>query len=69
MIPEDTLKAIPALLLSERITYKGSEVQAVSKIINDVQAELNERAVAARVRPASPPPLQVVGDDAVKAAG
>jgi len=65
MIPQDTLQAIPALLLSDRITYKGSEIQAVVKIVNDVNAELNEQAVAARVRPA---PLQVVPKPAEEAA-
>ena len=59
-IPSDTLQAIPALLLSDRITYKGNEIQALIKVLNDVNAEANRQQVAARVTPAPKPELKVV---------
>lgn len=57
MIPQDSLQAVISLLTSDRITYKGSEIPALNKVLNDVGAELNAQAVAARVSPA---PLKVV---------
>jgi hypothetical protein len=67
-IPQDTLQAIPALLLSDRITYKGSEVQALMKILSDVNAESNRQQVAARVAPVSKPELKIVEPPGPRAA-
>lgn len=57
MIPQDSLQVIASLLTSERITYKGNEILGVNKVLNDINAELNQQAVAARTKPA---PLQAV---------
>lgn len=67
-IPADTLRAIPALLLSDRITYKGNEVQALMKILNDINAEANNQQVVARVTPAPKPELKIVEPPGPRAA-
>lgn len=65
MIPQDSLQAIAAMLTSDRITYKGSEILALNRVLNDVNAELNQQAVAARTKPAlqgvpTPPKVEEV---------
>lgn len=61
MIPYDSLQAISAMLTSERISFKGSEIPALNKVLNDVHAEMNRQQVATRVTPK--PELQVVRSD------
>lgn len=46
-----TLRDIEALLTSDRIAYKGSEVQALVDVLNEIARERTEATKALRVVP------------------
>lgn len=61
-----TLQGIKNLLLSERITYKGSEIPALNSILNDLaltEMEMNQaRAKPKLVPPPENPPQEGTGE-------
>lgn len=58
-----TVTGIKNLLLSERITYKGSEIPALNSILNDIAIfEMEQNQSRAKLRAVTDLPPQPVGD-------
>lgn len=60
-LPLTTLRDIEALLTSERISYKGIEIQRVSQILLEISREQAEATKTLRVVPNDIAPKEVAG--------
>jgi hypothetical protein len=56
MLPLTTIQGIKTLLLSDRISYRGSEIKALDSILNDLAICEMEYHKAARIRAVPTPP-------------
>jgi hypothetical protein len=52
MLKLETIQALRNILLHERMTYKGNEVQALVQILGELSQEENTLRMAARVHTA-----------------
>lgn len=61
MISLTTIKAIRGILLSDRVAYKGTEIQGLQTILHELAIEENAQTLAARIK--VQPPEKSIQDE------